>query len=226
MTNPLDDDGASNHKETEEARAILAALELELTETNKLLEANNDEAALDAELTRIEAELTELRLQAEKVKKLKDAFRLQKYDIRRQARRLEVQSEDAKRALDLALENERLLADLKLKVQYFEELTANAAWRESIMAHQLTGAHFLSTAKRAVCADTMGLGKTRQAVAYLDMVQSRKALVVSPGDVMRGWERELKLFAPQRARIIIGKKAFAEQKYMLDLFAPLPGEDP
>ena len=30
MTNPLDDDGASNHKETEEARAILAALELEL----------------------------------------------------------------------------------------------------------------------------------------------------------------------------------------------------
>ena len=35
------------------------------------------------------------------------------------------------------------------------------------------------------------------------------------------------LFAPQRARIIIGKKAFAEQKYMLDLFGTVTiGEDP
>jgi len=116
-----------------------------------------------------------------------------------QLQRLIAQEEDNLKAAQRAAERRQAL----------DELTANAVWRERILPHQLDGAHYLSASQRAVCADGMGLGKTFQIVATLDMLQAmgdggKKVLIIPPSEVMSVFMKEFQEWAPDRAVVKLG----------------------
>lgn len=61
--------------------------------------------------------------------------------------------------------------------------------------YQQEGAQFLSERKRALLADTMGLGKTAQAIHAAGTVKAESILIICPAGVRINWLREYKRFA-------------------------------
>lgn len=79
---------------------------------------------------------------------------------------------------------------------------------------QRAGVKFLSTAKRALCADSMGLGKTIQAIIALENIdEAFPALVVCPNSMKFVWRDEYEKWAPHRSVVVItgGKAARVKQ---------------
>lgn len=60
---------------------------------------------------------------------------------------------------------------------------------------QNDGSMFLAGRKRAICADTMGLGKTAQGIVASDRVHATRILVICPAGVRYNWHREFKRFS-------------------------------
>jgi len=61
---------------------------------------------------------------------------------------------------------------------------------DNLFAHQVSGAAFLGDRKGALLADTMGLGKTRTAIAAADIASLNNILVLAPASVQINWQRE------------------------------------
>lgn len=128
-------------------------------------------------------------------------------------------------------ENERLKAEAQRKLQTFmseksirdelerfnseiDDLTAGAFWRDKAYTHQIEGAKRLASAKRAVCGDKRGLGKTLTSLIFNDMVKSKKVLIITPKDVASNFVRETQFWLPDRIILnMVGKS-----KTMRDFF--------
>lgn len=63
--------------------------------------------------------------------------------------------------------------------------------------YQRDGVRFLADRRRAYLADTMGLGKTPQAIAAACEIGAKRVLVVCPASARLNWERELTRWAPR-----------------------------
>lgn len=61
---------------------------------------------------------------------------------------------------------------------------------------QAVGAAYLAARRFALLADTMGLGKTAQAVRAVDLAQAVEVLVLCPGVARTGWVREFHRWSP------------------------------
>lgn len=150
----------------------------------------------------------------EQIRELKE----QRYQARDLIRRVQTKKrqvitrkEDVLKLIEVEAENERREAEQRAGWQSIDERTADAKWRVGIangnkaMPHQIEGAHFLASAKRVILADSMGVGKTLTSVAALDMMDSRRVLYVTPGEVMTGIIKELNRWS-DRPAVVIGKK--------------------
>ena len=76
-----------------------------------------------------------------------------------------------------------------------------------LFPHQVEGVAFLLRRRRAILADDMGLGNTRQAIIALHVAEpGGPYLVVCPASVKRNWAREIDAALPDaRVQIIAGK---------------------
>lgn len=66
---------------------------------------------------------------------------------------------------------------------------------QELYPFQDEGADFLAARTRALLADTMGLGKTAQAIVAADRVGAQRILVVCPASVRINWRREFARFS-------------------------------
>ena len=57
---------------------------------------------------------------------------------------------------------------------------------------QTQGIDWLTTRREALLADTMGLGKSMQALCAADKIDAKRVLVIAPKATMTGWAREAK----------------------------------
>lgn len=73
---------------------------------------------------------------------------------------------------------------------------ANIKIHEDLYDFQQVGAQFLVTAKKALCGDVMGSGKTCQAVAAARHINAVPALVVCPASMKQTWKREIEKWWP------------------------------
>lgn len=71
-----------------------------------------------------------------------------------------------------------------------------------LFEHQKTGIEFLKRAKKAILADSMGLGKTRQAIVAA-FETNKGAVVVCPASLKINWEREIHMMYPWATVAII-----------------------
>lgn len=89
----------------------------------------------------------------------------------------------------------------------FLEIAADKVWftgtgnDDAIFPHQWTGSCFSAVAKRAFIGDAMGLGKTREAIAYLDLIGARKVVLVAERNVAPQFAGEIEELAPHRTVI-------------------------
>ncbi len=67
---------------------------------------------------------------------------------------------------------------------------------EKLFKHQEEGIEFLKKTKKAILADSMGLGKTRQAIMAAREDGARTVLVVCPASLKINWKREIEEVYP------------------------------
>lgn len=83
----------------------------------------------------------------------------------------------------------------------------------SLYGYQRAGVAFLATAKRALCADEMGTGKTRQALMALQLLYMQgtnpfPTLIVAPNSTKISWRREAETVWPGlKVEVIKGSAA-------------------
>lgn len=72
---------------------------------------------------------------------------------------------------------------------------------------------FINNRGRAILADTMGLGKTAQALAYVAHTKKRKTLVVCPASVKYSWEDEAKKWTFLKPFVMNGQTELTAQMF-------------
>ena len=82
--------------------------------------------------------------------------------------------------------------------------SARSVRRREEFRYQARGRAFLVARSRAVLADQMGLGKSRQAIDALDEIGARTILIITPASVRPHWMREFPTWSrtPRRIQIV------------------------
>ena len=86
----------------------------------------------------------------------------------------------------------------------------------AILPFQWRGALFGAGAKRWILGDGMGLGKTRQSIGWLDLVQARKVIVICQADICDQFAGEIMTLAPHRQVFNLYKKTPKKRHAQMD----------
>ena len=98
----------------------------------------------------------------------------------------------------------------------FHTLGDGHVWYETMLPHQWQGMMFGAVAKRWILGDVPGLGKTWQSVGWLDLVESKRVVVVVPADICDQWAGEAMTLAPHRKVTNLYKKTPKRRHELLD----------
>lgn len=116
----------------------------------------------------------------------------------REAKRAEADLDRAERLGAAEQEAQELRAEVEQRGIDMAYIAENFPWYTGIMEHQWEGILFGTVAKRWLLADEPGLGKTRQAIGWLDMVQAKKVIMIVPVEVCDQFAGETAELAPHR----------------------------
>lgn len=126
------------------------------------------------------------------------------------------------RELNRILDAEKVKAELASKASAFRESCLTAVWRAEnradglgAKAYQIDGAVHLAVAQRAMLGDDMGLGKSLTALITCDMTDAQKVIVVCPTDTMHNFAREVRLWTPHRAPVVLGRLPRDQRDFLL-----------
>jgi len=78
--------------------------------------------------------------------------------------------------------------------------------QRSLLPFQREGVDLILKRQRVLLADAMGLGKTTQALAAIEQVESFPAVVVVPSGYEMIWETEIRTILPHRPVYVVGRK--------------------
>lgn len=82
----------------------------------------------------------------------------------------------------------------------------------NLFPYQIIGRKFLAGRRHALLADTMGLGKTAQAITAADDVTAKTILIVCPASVCINWQREFIKFSGQERTFHLINKGTSRPK--------------
>ncbi len=105
------------------------------------------------------------------------------------------------------LEMEEAQAQVLTQAQAQSDATLQVSYAHKLRDYQRVGVNFLTTAKRAILADEMGIGKTVQAITACEEVEAKKVLIVCPNSLKWNWHNEVEMWTGKEATIIQGPKA-------------------
>lgn len=120
---------------------------------------------------------------------------------------------------------ETLGDDIANLTSKFLQIAQDKVWftgtgnNDAILPHQWQGAQFGAVAKRWILGDGVGLGKTRQAVAWLDLVGAKKVLVVCEANIANQFAGEIMELAPHRTVLNLYKQRPSKKHEILDSLA-------
>lgn len=77
----------------------------------------------------------------------------------------------------------------------------------TLLPYQKAGVEYIAKTKRCLLADSMGLGKTAQALASLEHLDAFPALVVCPASLKENWRREVQKWIPHRTTCVLSGKS-------------------
>jgi len=117
---------------------------------------------------------------------------------------------------------ERVSEEVVALEEYYRSKAINKPWYdgnddvEPILPFQWKGALFGAGARRWILGDGMGLGKTRQSIGWLDLVDAKKVLIVCQADICDQFAGELMTLAPHRTAYNLYKKTPKKRHEMMD----------
>lgn len=141
---------------------------------------NQDESAMEetvAELERLRKQISILENRKTQLKKVINTHTTERDSLQR---KLKIEEEGTRVAAELAVAKDRyadLLKELKFPNNPYD--------------HQFTGAAKLAVAKRGMCADKRGLGKTLTGILWRHFVGSKKTLYLAPSKLCLQSQRML-----------------------------------
>ena len=144
------------------------------------------------------------------------------WDARKKAREIERNIKIANDRLMQAIENKKKREELDKLSEELDDLTKSLPWREWAFPHQIEGAKKLAVQKRAILADTMGLGKSLTSIIYMDMVKAKRILMIVPNDTTQNMVREIKNWAPHRNVVDASGLPKASRDFLLTTLPSLP----
>jgi SNF2 family DNA or RNA helicase len=134
-----------------------------------------------------------------------------------------------RRELSRLEDAERIHKEYQDQVEAFKEKCLLAPWRKEnrtdgkgALEHQVDGAIHMAVARQGLLGDKRGLGKSLTGLIYADLLESQKAIVVCPSDTMDNFIAEIKLWAPHRNVIKLGKMSKAERDFTLPILTSQP----
>ena len=131
---------------------------------------------------------------------------------KKQIAELRKQDEQQQRRDESLEQAEQVRADVSQLEEKYRKLAVGKPWYDgsddvgAILPFQWRGALFGAGAKRWVLGDGMGLGKTRQSIGWLDLVEARKVLIVCQADICDQFAGEVMTLAPHRNVVNLYKK--------------------
>ena len=168
--------------------------DLEARRQKHLSNANDKREQIAKLLGQIEAE-----------EKAEQQSKKQLADIRR------AEEAEQRRAESRAQANQVSADVVKLEEKY-RKLAEGKPWYAgntdvgAILPFQWRGVLFGAGARRWILGDGMGLGKTRQSIGWLDLVQAKRVLVVCQADICDQFAGEIMTLAPHRSVVNLYKK--------------------
>lgn len=201
--------------------------------------AEIEAAEAQAEIDRIDAERREVEDLIAAQVELLNRLKAKRDDRERNARRWNLvatvntanrRKHEVEQQLAVEEENARVQAATVANFETLEQLSQSAIWRtgnkfgDKALKHQVDGAYVLASSGRAILADSMGVGKTLTSIATLDLIGAKKILIVCPGEIMSGFEEELRKWS-ERPPIVMGRRPKKEQRVILNMLRATKAEE-
>lgn len=207
---------ADNLEQDEEVQKAIALAEEAQKEVEAAEEVRKGQEELLNKLheqrKKIEQQLAELARQEASLKSVM-------WDANSAVRRATQKKIEADKQIDIAKQAVSAKRRYELLDREFLKRAKDKAWFKGvkqgdktlkILEHQWIGAKYLASAERCILADGMGLGKTLTSIAALDLVESKRALVVAPADVVSNFAHEFRFWAPHRHVMVL--KGFSKSE--------------
>jgi SNF2 family DNA or RNA helicase len=141
---------------------------------------------------------------------------------RKQVRELIKQQDQQQRREESLEQASQVRSDTAQLEEKYRKLAVGKPWYDGnddvdpIFPFQWRGALFGAGARRWILGDGMGLGKTRQSIGWLDLVEARKVLVVCQADICDQFAGEIMTLAPHRNVINLYKKTPKTRHKLMD----------
>lgn len=95
--------------------------------------------------------------------------------------------------------------------------------RDRLLQYQNYAVDFLHVNKNALIADAMGLGKTVEALTYLNEIDAKRVLVIAPASVVGKWQQEVRTWTASTVSILkTGKDSVPESTYVIVSYGLVP----
>jgi SNF2 family DNA or RNA helicase len=185
-------------------------------------ECEQELARIEAEEAELDAQILALREQIRTINEKKHRVTEPKWEIQTNLRKTRRRKVEIEQQVRVEEEAERVERELFESLRSFDEVSKDAIWRtgnrfgDKALKHQVDGAYLLASARRAILADSMGVGKTLTSIATLDLIGARKILIICPGEVMSGFAEELGKWT-NRPVVIFGRQPKAQIRAMTNV---------
>lgn len=137
----------------------------------------------------------------------------------KKAKREQNDAQSRQQSVEQAKRVEQEISELE---EHYRSKAINKPWYDGnddvdpILPFQWKGALFGAGARRWILGDGMGLGKTRQSIGWLDLVDAKKVLIVCQADICDQFAGELMTLAPHRTAYTLYKKTPKVRHQMMD----------
>ena len=149
-----------------------------------------------------------------------------------QARRVEITKarKELERQEKLAISRqqaEQVEEDVERLTARFTKRAKGRIWYEgtgnndAILAHQWQAVMFGAVARRWILGDGVGLGKTRVAIGWLDIIESKKVIIICEANICAQFAGEVIELAPDREVIQLAKRSPQARHELLDYILTL-----
>lgn len=141
---------------------------------------------------------------------------------RRELADLKRQAEDQHSRDESLAQAQQVADDIEQLEEHYRDKAVGKPWYDGnddvdpILPFQWRGALFGAGAKRWILGDGMGLGKTRQSIGWLDLVEAKRVVIVCQADVCDQFAGEVMTLAPHRSAYNLYKKTPKTRHKMMD----------
>lgn len=212
-----------NDKQTLLAAASVIEAEAHLLEVEKQhVEAEKKVKEVDTEILELERRLTELKRAKSDLKNNLWTVSQDKRRADRDVREKKTAAQTQAEAIKDREEAEKSYVDLLDKAKQYRWYTGVGPDGKKALPHQMLAMSFITTGKRCILGDKMGLGKTLSAIGSLDLLDSKKTLIITPADITTNFQREIQFWTDHRPAINLRGQTRAMKQQMLQAIQLLP----